>query len=140
VVLEYKGGQVNAKHAYEVISLDDQEVTTNEWYLNIWNWEMRLKVKLFCWLMIENRILTWDNLIKRGMIGPSRSMLCGEREEFVNHLMVECLFNKEIWNSILNELHLKRIWGGGPSSAFYREWIKEMEFWKELPGYICWEI
>ena len=30
-----KGGQVNAKHAYEVISLDDQEVTTNEWYLNI---------------------------------------------------------------------------------------------------------
>jgi hypothetical protein len=76
--------------------------------------------------MMENRILTWDNLIKRGMIGPSRCVLCGEREEYVNHLMVECLFTKEIWNSILNELHLKRIWGGGPLSDCYQEWIKEI--------------
>jgi hypothetical protein len=74
---------------------------------------MPLKVKLFCWLMFENKILTWDNLTKRGMIGPSRCALCGAKEESLNHLMVDCLFTKDIWNSILNELKLKRKWGGG---------------------------
>jgi hypothetical protein len=62
------------------------------------------------------------------------------KEESLNHLMVECLFTKEIWNSIIKELHLKRIWGGGPLCDCYQDWIKEMEYWKELPCYICWEI
>jgi hypothetical protein len=135
-----KGGQVNAKQAYEVQCLDDHEVISNEWYLDLWNWKMPLRIKLFCWLMFENRILTWDNLSKRGLIGPSRCVLCGEREESLNHLMVECLFTKEIWNSILNEFHLQRNWGGGLLCDCYQVWIKEMEYWKELPCYICWEI
>jgi hypothetical protein len=74
-----KGGQVNAKQAYEIQSLDDNEVCQNEWYLELWKWKIPLKVKLFCWLMFENKILTWDNLTKRGIIGPSRCVLCGAK-------------------------------------------------------------
>ena len=77
---------------------------------------------------MENRILTCDNLIKWGMIGLSRSVLCGEREEYVNHLIVQCLFTKDIWNSILNELYLKRIWGGG---------VDQGDGVLECDGYIC---
>jgi hypothetical protein len=105
-----KGGQVNAKQAYEVQCLDDHELISKEWFLDLWNWQLPLRIQLFCWLMFENRILTWDNLSKRGLIGPSRCVLCGEREESLNHLMVDCLFTKEVWKSILNELSFtKRI-------------------------------
>jgi hypothetical protein len=62
------------------------------------------------------------------------------KEEYLNHLMVECLFTKYIWNSILKELKLKRNWGGGLLCECYHNWFKEMEFWKEVPCFICWEI
>jgi hypothetical protein len=90
--------------------------------------------------MFENKILTWENLTKRGMIGPSRCVMCGDKEETLNHLLVECHFTKDIWISILKELKLKRNWGGGHLSECFQNWIKEMEFWKEVPCYICWEI
>jgi hypothetical protein len=36
------------------------------WKSNLWP-----KVNIFLWLLVQNRILTWDNLRKRGFIGPS---------------------------------------------------------------------
>jgi hypothetical protein len=63
--------------------------------------------------MLEQKILTWENLIKRGLIGPSRCVICGENEETLNHLFVECQFTKDIWTLILKELKLNRLWEGG---------------------------
>jgi len=54
--------------------------------------------------MIENRILTWENMIKRGFVGPSRSVLCGGEEEKINLVMINCPFTKEVWNNILKVL------------------------------------
>jgi hypothetical protein len=38
-------------------------------------------------------------------------VLCGEGEESINHLMVDCSFSKEVWKFILNVFHLQRDWG-----------------------------
>ena len=51
--------------------------------------------------MIENRIVTWDHLTKRGFVGPSRCALCGEEEETINHLMVICPVTKEVWKLLI---------------------------------------
>jgi hypothetical protein len=104
--------------------------------LEVWNWQIPLRIKLFCWLMFENIILTWDNLSKRGFFGPSRCVLCGEREESLKHLMVEFFFSKEVWKSILNVFHLQREWGNGLLCECFQDWIKEMDYWKELPCFI----
>jgi hypothetical protein len=89
-----KGGQVSAKKAYEVQMMETVEVEQNFWYVDLWTWQLPLKVKLFIWLMLEQRILTWENLIKRGFNGPSRCVLCGIAEENVLHLFVKCSFTK----------------------------------------------
>jgi hypothetical protein len=81
-----KKGQVNAKQAYKVQVLEDMEEETKYWYSEIWNWQLPLKVKLFIWLLLEQRILTWENLNKRGIFGPSICVLCGNSEETVSHL------------------------------------------------------
>jgi hypothetical protein len=67
------------------------------WYTELWHWQLPLKVKLFTWLMLEQKILTWENLLKRGFVGPSKCVLCGLKEENVKHLFVECSFTKDIW-------------------------------------------
>jgi len=90
--------------------------------------------------MFEQKIVTWENLTKRGLIGPSRCVLCGENEETMNHLFVECHFAKDIWTLILKELKLNRFWVGGQIIECFQFWIRKMEYWKEIPCYVCWEI
>jgi hypothetical protein len=35
-----------------------------------------LKEKIYLWLIMENKILTWDNTLKWGWNGPNRFPLC----------------------------------------------------------------
>lgn len=32
----------------------------------MWKWDLSQKIKLFIWLSVENRILTWDILQRKG--------------------------------------------------------------------------
>jgi hypothetical protein len=57
--------------------------------------------------MLEQRILTWENLVKRGFLGPRKCVLCGKDEEIVLHLFVKCNFTKDIWTLVLKDLKLK---------------------------------
>jgi len=65
------------------------------------------------WLLLEQRILTWENLVKRGIHGPSRCTLHGKCEETVYHLFVECNFTKYIFYMMHKELNMEGVWEGG---------------------------
>jgi hypothetical protein len=65
-------------------------------------------------------ILTWDNLVKRGFVGPDRCVLYGEEAESIDHLMVNCSFTKEVWSFVLQFLHIKKVWGIGQLSLCFR--------------------
>ena len=56
----------------------------------LWHCKIPWKIKCFIWLLINNKILTWDNLSKRGWIGPSRCGLCGSGDDSIQHIFVEC--------------------------------------------------
>jgi hypothetical protein len=66
---------------------------------HIWNiiWKSKLwpKISTFLWLMVQNRILTWDNLRKRGFIGPSICHLCQQQEETMEHIFNQCPLSGE---------------------------------------------
>jgi hypothetical protein len=92
------------------------------------------------WLLLEKKILTSKNLSKRGFEGLSRCVLCGISEENSNHIFVECRFTKDIWIIVLKELRLESIWEGEKIGDSFENWLKKNENWKELPGYLCWEV
>jgi len=60
--------------------------------------------------MLENRILTTDNFMRRGGMGPNVYVLYLKEEKIVQHLMVECPFTTEVWESLKAELRLSRPW------------------------------
>jgi len=135
-----KEGQVNAKLAYKVQMLEGRGEESKFWYSEMWEWQLPLKVKLCNWLLLEERILTWDNLTKRGFQGPSLCVLCKESEEALLHLFGECRFIKNIWYILSKELKLVNKWQGGQFENSLHNWTKRKENWNQIPCFISWEV
>lgn len=69
-----------------------------------------MKIKCFNWLMMENRIMTWDNIVKRDGIGLNFYNLCKIEAKSMTHLMVQCSFSKQVWKDVLSAFNIPRIW------------------------------
>jgi hypothetical protein len=68
---------VSAKHAYKALQVEERVEETKFRYTKLWNWQLTLKIQSFIWLLLEQKILTWEILKKRGFNGPSKCALCG---------------------------------------------------------------
>eukprot|EP00253_Pinus_taeda_P003424 PITA_03424 len=68
----------------------------NHWRI-IWKSEAIPKVKFFTWLLLKGKVLTSENLRKRGINGPSRCPNCCSAEETIQHLFLDCPFAKRCW-------------------------------------------
>lgn len=62
----------------------------------LWNQGNWSKVILFLWLLMRGRILTWENLKRPGMVGPSRCVMCQKAEETMPHLLQDCEWVVEV--------------------------------------------
>jgi hypothetical protein len=49
------------------------------------------------WLVEHNRCWTADKLARRGMEHPEHYLLCDQQPENINHLLVSCVFTRQIW-------------------------------------------
>ena len=63
------------------------------------------KVNFFVWLALKNKLLTGDNLAKCGFNGPLCCCLCNSTFETVDHLLVDCVFSRKVWELILQDLN-----------------------------------
>ena len=79
----------------EFRGVDNSEFTT------IWKAHIPLKVRIFLWLVKQNKVLTRVNLSKRGWNGDKSCLFCG-LPETTNHLFVTCHFASVIWGWIAN--------------------------------------
>lgn len=76
-------GQFNFKEAVELASRTGMLPTKKKW-CSIWNLNHWPKITLFLWLLLRGRILTWENLKRHGMVGPSRCVLCQQGKKHPN--------------------------------------------------------
>jgi ribonuclease HI len=117
---------------------------------SIWNkvWSPALwpKVSTFLWLTVHNRVLTWDNLRKRGFIGPSICTLCQQQEETMEHLFNRCHYSQWIWDQGSQAMHRSnrnrnniRDTLENWDSLSYKNPILA-RIWKILPGFTLWKI
>ena len=56
----------------------------------VWNPWVPKRVSFFAWESIWRRILTMDQLKRRGWVLPSRCYLCKADEESTNHVLIHC--------------------------------------------------
>ena len=60
------------------------------------------KINIFYWILLQNKILTLDNLQKRDINVVNRCSLCKEGFEDKDHLFLNCTYSQQVWSSILN--------------------------------------
>ena len=71
-------------------------------YQSIWNSVVPPKIGIFTWEAAWGKVLTLDNLKRRGMAFANRCFLCEEDEETINHLLIHCRSAKMLWDLLLS--------------------------------------
>ena len=70
---------VSTKFAYNVTSEEWGGSAPSCWEKSIWHWRIPLKLKIFVWLSLNNKVLTWDN-IQRSVSNGSGICILSRRE------------------------------------------------------------
>jgi hypothetical protein len=90
----------------------------------IWSSKSILKIDIYVWTMTHRGILTSENLRRRAWEGPSRCPLCYQEEETTDHLLLSCIYSKEVWKLTLG-LHPKTL-------VLTQEVITMLQNWNSL--------
>jgi zinc-binding in reverse transcriptase len=62
----------------------------------IWKLNIPTRVTIFIWLLLQDRLLTYDNLIKRGWCIPNMCYMCRSSIENATHLFSKCTYIAEV--------------------------------------------
>jgi hypothetical protein len=104
------------------------------WKTSIWKWNVPLKIKLFLWLAMEGKILTWESLQRRGWEGPGRCPLCRMDLETISHLFISCTFTRQVWDTLVVEFKLKCGWVGTNLSEGIKLWTEDFSASPQFPA------
>eukprot|EP00253_Pinus_taeda_P006223 PITA_06223 len=102
-----------------------ERMEINPEWKTIWDGKWWPKIALFAWLVGKERILTWDNIQKRGLHGPSKCCLCNKENETQNHILNNCWYAEKMWNETRNLYERNRI-------IFIGKHIEPEETWKGI--------
>ena len=78
----------------------------------LWASNIPLKTILTFWFAINNKLLSWENLRKRGFQGLCICILCKSGEELTSHLFGLCPYAGKVWTNALRAITHGRILGG----------------------------
>ena len=91
----------------------------------LWTWNCPLKIKIFLWLLLEDKLLTWNNILKRGWQGPGLCLLCRGNEESTFHIFFQCPFTCTVWSKILTHYKLIIGWSGSTMLDCFDYWARK---------------
>ncbi|XP_078151895.1 uncharacterized protein LOC144547180 [Carex rostrata] len=94
----------------------------------LWKIKIPLKVKVLCWLLINDRILTKENLQKRGCsVEGVRVMCINNALESTYHLFWECTAAYVFWWGFLASINLPIPAGNGATEEIWWEHRKFLQ-------------
>jgi hypothetical protein len=112
-------GQYSAKSAYDALFIGVIHFQPGK---RIWQSWAPGKCKFFMWLAAHNKCWRTDRLAKRGLPPPDKCPLCDKEEETINHLLLSCVFARQICHGILQGLCLQVLAPEMEDSSFEEWW------------------
>jgi len=103
-----------------------------------WKWECSLKIKLFNWLLIEDKVLSWKNLQKRGWQGPGICCLCKNHGESTKRIFWLVIFPEQFGRSLKKLLDLGIRGNGASVVDSFKNWNLQNQRLTSLSYFVCW--
>ncbi|GKV31169.1 hypothetical protein SLEP1_g39893 [Rubroshorea leprosula] len=97
-----KDGQYTSKSAYTLLTKEESGVNESTTFTRVWNSTLPSKVSAFNWQLLQDRIPTKKNLLRRGIIkdtGESKCGICNEEEEDTTHMFLKCKMARWLWKA-----------------------------------------
>jgi hypothetical protein len=145
-----KSGFFTVARGYISLQSPQAMIETTTLWKQIWDPLGLPKVNFFCWVLMHRKVLTGENLVKRGFIGPHRCSMCCNALETMDHLFVDCPFTQEVWKISLQGLNAtvpKQISVVNLISSWKARYPQEIpssptwrRIWQAIPKYICWKL
>jgi hypothetical protein len=112
----------------------------------IWSKSLWPKISTFLWLVANRRILTWDRLLRKWFVGPSRCSLCYDSEETQDHILSKCNFTMQLWDQGAtnfqrtdlqkdNVVATIELWRDNPFNN-----VLINRAWEIFPGILMWNV
>lgn len=98
------------------------------------------KVKYFCWLAINRKILTWDSLQARGFYGPRVCVLYHLDVENVDHIFGSCPIFQQLGRALRACLKKPWQWVSRPLVEIFEFWVKTLCMPLEILCLSIWEV
>ncbi|KAJ1277359.1 hypothetical protein BS78_05G288800 [Paspalum vaginatum] len=90
-------GKYTAKSAYDIQFIGSYPDFN---WTKIWKSKMEPKCRFFTWLLLQRKIWTEDNIIRRGGQSDPQCPLCNARPETPVHLIANCRFSRTVWSQL----------------------------------------
>ncbi|ONI01039.1 hypothetical protein PRUPE_6G118100 [Prunus persica] len=91
-------GEFSVKTAYLSLFTEETNYTWN-WDM-IWKLQVPPKIKTFLWLLIQGKLLTNVQRVRRNLASNSNCPCCNGSMESLDHLFRRCRHATKMWNSI----------------------------------------
>lgn len=94
-------GTFSTSSAYKAFFLTQTEVLGAR---QLWNTEAPNKCRFLMWLVLHGRCWTSERLQRHGLRNHGPCALCSQLPEALNHLLLSCVFSREVWFKVLRRL------------------------------------
>ena len=110
----------------------------------IWRTKAPRRACFFVWTAAWNKILTCDNLRKRGHNLPSWCCMCRCNRESVDHLLLHCPAAGGLWSWIFQTFGVHWVLPGTVTALFFSWWNglgrHSSDIWNIVPVCLMWTI
>lgn len=127
------------KEVYGALNLESYGDQLTSSFYPFWRRKIPTKIVLFGWLVSKGRILTGENLNRRGFSGPFRCQICCMELETIDHLFFRCSVTARMWKLFSNH-HMGAAWVPSDFLNVALEWDNLQGKYKSLPFYFVWEV
>ncbi|XP_020258907.1 uncharacterized protein LOC109835341 [Asparagus officinalis] len=95
--------KIQLSELYKILSPTNVNVSV-PWADTVWESSILPKQSFILWFAIQNRLLTKDRLLKRGVIQSNQCSLCEGGSESHKHLFFDSSFSMTVWNGVMEWL------------------------------------
>lgn len=90
--------------------------------LPIWRAWAEPKCRFFAWTLLHRKLLTANNMLRRGWLQDPICRLCKQEPETIGHLFKDCVYTKMVWDLLLPWFGLASLRTADQQGSVYKWW------------------